>query len=494
MLKLYDMKILIGNQIKDADRYTIENEPISSIDLMERASLRISDWINNNLSKENPLLFLIGKGNNGGDGLAIARILSGYGFYCHIFLAFPEQDLSPNSKINLERLPKGISIINKVDSYSINKNVVIIDALLGTGVKGLIKEPLVNIISKINDLPNQVISIDIPSGMKNEFENKGQCIIKADITLTIEYPKLAMMLPEAGSYCGDIHIIPINLHKDFIDKADSQFYYTTEEDIKGIKLKRDKFAHKNTYGHALLICGSEGMIGAAILSTGAALRSGCGLVTLHIPKEERFSVQSVHPSALLDLDKSSFFSIFPPDLSKYNSIGIGSGMGQSEETVKAFSKLLNKYHKPMVFDADALNILAKHPDLQKQIPSNSVLTPHLGELKRLIGDWQDEQHKIELVKEFAGKIHSTIVVKGANTMICSSNGKFYFNSTGNSGMAKGGSGDILTGYIAGLMSRDYNGLEAAVLGVYTHGLAGDRAALKYGEEAMNSSDILEFLF
>lgn len=484
------MKIFTGKQIQEADRYTIENEPISSIDLMERASNRIAEWILNNIGKDHPLLFLIGKGNNGGDGLAVARMLFHSGYNCSIYQVFDKEQLSEECKYNLERLP---SDIRYIDLDSITPETILIDSLLGTGVKGELREPLVSIIEAVNKLSNKVISIDLPSGMISEYGNEKQKIIRTDITLTLQFPKLAMLLPEAGEYCGKIEILPIGLSQEYIANTETPYRYITDDFIKSIILKRNKFAHKGTYGHALLICGSKGMAGAAVLSTGGALRSGCGLVTTHIPAEERYALNMTHPSALLSLDEEVCFSHLPADISKYSSIGIGCGLGQANETVDAFKQLLNIVYKPIVIDADALNIIAKHYKLRQRIPVGSILTPHPKELERLIGEWSDENEKIERVKKLAANLQSTIVVKGAHTMICLPDGSCYFNSTGNSSMAKGGSGDVLTGYITGLLARGYSSEHAAILGVYMHGRAGDKAALKYGMESMNSKDLVDEL-
>lgn len=486
------MKILTGTHIKEADRFTIENEPIPSLDLMERASHSIACWITENIDISVSLLFFVGKGNNGGDGLAVARILSEAGYICSVCLIYEDSELSDESIANLKRLPENIQPHRNFD-FEIEADTIIIDALLGTGVKGQLKDPLNTIINRINDLPNRIISIDLPSGMKSEFGNISQTIIKADITLTLEFPKLAMLLPEAGEYCGEIIVLSIGLDKSYIDSIESPYHYITDKFISDLSVKRSKYAHKGTYGHALLICGSKGMTGAAILATGAALRSGCGLVTLHLPDNERFSVQSSYPSAILSLDNKSYFSELPADLSKYTSIGIGCGLGQPADTVLVFEKLLKSTTRSMVIDADALNILSSNKKLLQYIPANSVLTPHIGELKRLIGEWQDEEHKMELVYKLAHQLKSVIVVKGAHTMICTPGHHFYFNSTGNSGMAKGGSGDVLTGYITGLMARGYTSVQAAIIGVYIHGLAGDMAADRFGKEGMNSNDIIDFL-
>lgn len=290
--------------------------------------------------------------------------------------------------------------------------------------------------------------------------------------------------------------LPKDVTEGFAERLGIPFDLVTEWYVKSMLLNRKWDAHKGTYGHALLVCGSRGMTGAAVLATGAALRSGCGMVTAHVPAEERMAVVTNWPSALLSLDSGNAFSQLPEDISKYTSVGVGCGLGQSEETVAAFGKLMdvcsdNKI--PMVIDADALNILASRPELHSHIPQNSVLTPHVGELKRMVGPWKDEDDKLRLAYELAVGLNATVVVKGPETAVCARGYKFTFNSTGNSGMAKGGSGDVLTGLIAGLISRGYSPENAAVLGVYLHGSAGDKAAEYFGPEAMNSADIIDFI-
>jgi NAD(P)H-hydrate epimerase len=494
------MKIFTEEQIKEADRFTIENEPIASIDLMERASDVIAKWISQNISKQTPLLFVVGKGNNGGDGLAVVRILREKGFTCSVYMAYGKDFTNEECRINLERLPQDISFIDSLSETG--KHTVIIDALLGTGISGNVREPAASVIAQINKLNNKVISIDLPSGMStdppplpcyvNEMESRQ--IVKADITLTLEFPKLSMLLPETGEYAGTVITLPFGLSKLYQEQTESPYNYIDKTLIYRLKKKRLKFGYKNTYGHALLICGSKNMIGAAILATGAALRSGCGLVSVHIPYDGHVALQSRFPSAILSFDKSCNFSEIPENMDKYNAIGIGCGLGTQPETVNAFETFLKSAKTPTVIDADALNLLAMNKKLIQYIPKNSILTPHLGELKRLTDEWDNENSKSKKIMDLSSETESIVIVKGAHTAIYLPDGTVYFNSTGNSGMAKGGSGDILTGLITGLLARGYNSFEASVLGVYFHGLAGDKASEKYGTESMNSSDLIEFLY
>lgn len=486
------MKILTGKQIREADQYTIANEPISSIDLMERASFALSDELEKIVHGSTPLLFIIGKGNNGGDGLAMARILSERGYHCSVYCIFEENVLSEDCRENLHRLPPVVSLLSP--DFVVADDAVIVDAIFGSGIRGVVSEPAASVIRRINQIPNLVISIDLPSGMSTEWQKETDTLIWADYTLTIQFPKLAMLLPDYGQFCGELRIVPIGLSEAYIVKADSYFFYCDEGYIKSLlATKRDKFAYKNKFGHTLLICGSKSMSGAATLATGAALRSGCGLVTTHIPYSERIGIITNYPSAMLSFDDRDYFFRLPYNIGDYSSIAVGCGIGQLDETVSALEKLLKSAKVPMVIDADALNIIAANSKLKQYIPKGSILTPHVGELKRLIGEWGSEQEKFEKVQRFSSDIDSIIIVKGAYTAIFCPDGSCWFNSTGNAGMAKGGSGDVLTGLLAGLLARGYNPMDAAKVGVFIHGLAGDLAADNLGQEAMNSKDLIDYL-
>lgn len=485
------MKILTGNQIKDADAYTIENEPVGSLELMERASEAMAQWICHNIDQSALLVFLVGKGNNGGDGLAMARILFHAGYNCEVYLTAEMKDLSYDCRFNLGRLPKNVSL-SRIGNISVAPGDIIIDAILGSGIKGKVTGGLREIIGHVNTLSNKVISIDVPSGMPTENGKRSDIVIHADVTLTIQFPKLSMLQPESGEFAGEIVVIDIGLDREFMEAAESPYYYINADFVAERLLPRAKFGHKGTYGHALLICGSKGMAGAAVLAAGAALRSGCGLVTVHIPESERAVIHTTNPSAIVSIDSHDVFSELPGDIEKYNVIGVGPGMGNALQTKKAIEELLSA-GRPMVIDADAINIIAENPELLRKIPEGSVLTPHIGELRRLIGEWGSDQEKRDKVIRLARQINSVLIVKGAHTMICTPDGKLLFNSSGNAGMAKGGSGDVLTGYLTGLISRGYNLVDAAVIAVYIHGKAGDKAAEYFGIEGMNSQDIIDFL-
>lgn len=294
----------------------------------------------------------------------------------------------------------------------------------------------------------------------------------------------------------NIMFLPVGISEDFAEESGLGFGYLTEEFVRGLLKGRRQDAHKGIYGHALLVCGSKGMIGAASLSTGAALRSGCGLVTVHIPERERFPVEANFPSALFSLDPKDFFSVVPEDMDKFNAVGVGCGVGKHKESVDALAELLvmcKTNGVRVVLDADALNIISENPSFLGLLPEESILTPHVGELKRLVGEWTDEENKFELVRNFCVSNACIVIVKGPNTSVCFKGKTICSNSTGNAGMAKGGSGDVLTGYIAGLLARGYTPQAAASIGIYIHGVAGDKAAEYYGAEGMNSADMIDFL-
>ena len=537
------MKILTGKDIREADLYTIEHEPVAGIELMERAALALEAEIaaaaetteDQKTAAEAPeYLIIAGKGNNGGDGLAVARLLKGrFGdtrSISVILLAAPDQ-LSPDCRLNLNRLPAGISLFG-LDCRRITadgsefppeqlfrRNTVVIDAILGTGVTGAVRGAALQAIRLVNEYSRRcrmVISIDMPSGLPTEPCNReeaaGADVIAADLTLTIEFPKLSLLLPETGRYAGRLRTVHIGLDRRFMDSRESAYAAVDTAYVPTLLQPRGEFDHKGTHGHALVIAGSAEYLGAAILCTGAALRSGCGLVSVHIPAAGRSAMLISQPAAIISADEAPVFSSHPADLGKYSAVAVGPGIGRSEAAAAALEKLLaclpqHPGIRTAVLDADALNIISERPEMLAMIPEGSVLTPHVGELSRLLraagsrgvledvapagAPWCDDLHKVALVRQLCARLKSVIVLKGAHTMVCSPDGRCFFNMSGNPGMAKGGSGDVLTGLVAGLAARGYDSLSAAILGVWFHGLAGDAAASLRGMEAMNAEDILE---
>lgn len=486
------MKIFTDRQHSEWDRYTVEHEPIASIDLMERAAHRLSDALCRYVPQGAKLTFFVGKGNNGGDGLAMARLLSRRGYVCRVVLLMPDS-LNDNCRINLGRLPQSVAV--GYDLYSIGSNdEILVDAILGSGFVGEASREILEAVHYINSLPNYTVSIDLPSAMHTEFGNRYADVVHADLTLTIESPKLAFVLPEAGDACGTIEIVSIGLNDSFANIAPTPYHYTEEAYIESISApRRDKFSHKGDYGHTLLICGSKGMAGAAFLATGAALRSGCGYVTTALPDSYTAALAAVYPSALTIGQEADFFCHIPDRLDCYTSLAIGCGLGRRPELAATVERLFEAYRKPMVVDADAINLLAEHPALQRLLPKGSILTPHDGELARLVGRWTSQREKIEAVVRLAKELSVVVVSKGAHTMVCLPDGTLWFNSTGNPFMAKAGSGDVLTGLLAGLMARGYTPQDAARIGVYHHGLAGDMAAAHISGESFCSNDLIPLI-
>ena len=486
------MKIFTDRQHSEWDRYTMEHEPIASIDLMERAAHRLTDALCRYVPQGAKLTFFVGKGNNGGDGLAMARLLSGRGYVCRVVLLMPDS-LNDNCRINLGRLPQSVAV--GYDLYSIGSNdEILVDAILGSGFVGEASRKILEAVHYINSLPNYMVSIDLPSAMHAEFGNRYADVVHADLTLTIESPKLAFVLPEAGDACGTIEVVSIGLNDSFADIAPTPYHYTDKAYIESISAtRRDKFSHKGDYGHTLLICGSKGMAGAAFLTTGAALRSGCGYVTTALPDSYTAALASVYPSALTIGQEADFFCHIPDRLDRYTSIAIGCGLGRHPELAATVERLFEAYRKPMVVDADAINLLAEHPALQRLLPKGSILTPHDGELARLVGRWTSQREKIEAVVGLAKELSVVVVSKGAHTMVCLPDSTLWFNSTGNPFMAKAGSGDVLTGLLAGLMARGYTPQDAARIGVYHHGLAGDMAAAGISGESFCSNDLIPLI-
>ncbi len=493
------MKILRSDQIREADAYTIENEPIVSTDLMERAANGLTDWIINKYDKRTKFGIFVGPGNNGGDGLVVARLLSGQNYHVEVYLVNFTKIFSEDYLINKDRLEKqnicSIVEISNIEQFpELNGETVVIDAIFGSGLTRPLKGLPLEIVDFINACNNEVIAVDIPSGLfgeENFRNNVEQRIIKANYTLTIQLPKLSFLFAENEQYIGEWTVIPIGLHPVFLKNIESDYLLVDNIEIKSVIKKRTKFSHKGNYGHALLISGSYGKMGAAILAARACLRTGLGLLTAHIPKVGYQIMQTASPETMISLDThEEVFSKVELD-NEYNAIGIGPGIDQKAASIKALTELLNIYHNPMVFDADALNILANNKEMLKKVPARSILTPHPKEFERLFGKSDNNFQRMELQIEMAKRHNVIIILKGAFTTTVCPDGKCYFNSTGNPGMATAGSGDVLTGMILSLLAQGYKPEKAAILGAYLHGLAGDLALNMQSEESLIANDIIE---
>lgn len=491
-------KILNIEQIRQWDAYTIENEPISSTDLMERAATtafnRIQKFYGKKIRNKEFLIFC-GTGNNGGDGLVIARKLIQLGCKATIFIvktgSHPSSDFNHNFQLLKELNSKIIEneILSEFSTFELSKKAIIIDAILGSGLRRKVEGEIAEIIMAINDNKSKKWSIDIPSGMFADIHSEGLSI-HANYTISFQTPKLAFYFAENESRVGKIYIENIGLNTSFYKSLYSNLQEIKSKNVEKLIKKRSKHAHKGTFGHAILIAGSYGKMGAAVLAAKACLRTGVGLLTTHIPKCGYDIMQISLPEAMVIAD-NDIWQVSNIYLKQYNAIGIGPGLGTSKETYLAFKQLLQKIQNPIVIDADALNLLSYYPDLQDLIPKQSILTPHPKEFERLFGITNNDFERFELLRTKAQSLQLNLILKGAHTIVATSDGKAYFNTSGNPGMATAGSGDVLTGIILSLLAQNYIPKEAAIIGVFLHGIAGDFAAKQKSQQALIASDIID---
>lgn len=494
------MKILSSPQLKELDKYTIDHEPIASIDLMERAAHALTDAIIRRWDSSFSIVVFAGPGNNGGDALAVARMLSKKNYQVEVFLFNIKGSLSEECQTNLDRLKTCGSIyfteINtQFDPPTLTEKHLVIDGLFGSGLNKPLNGGFASVVKYINASKAQVVAIDIPSGLMGEDNtyNIRPNIIQADVTLSIQLPKLSFLFPENEDIVGEWELLDIGLKQSYIDTASSLYSIIEDKDIRALIKPRKRFAHKGTFGHGLLIAGSYGMAGASILSAKACLKSGIGLLTVHVPIHNHNLLQTTVPEAIVQTDIHERYFAQPTHLNRYSALAIGPGLGQEEDTALAMMEQIQGSTLPIILDADAINILSTHRNWLNRLPKRCILTPHLGELERLIGKCMDTYERLTKVKELATYLQSYIIVKGAWTTIVTPEGNFYFNPTGNPGMATGGSGDVLTGILLGLLAQGYKQEDACRLGVYIHGLAGDLAAEAKTEIGMTANDIVEAL-
>ncbi len=492
------MQIFSAEQIRLWDKFTIEHEPISSIDLMERAATCCMEWLKKNRYLDRSFSVFCGKGNNGGDGLAIARLLSERKCDVVVYILEFGHKGTEDFQVNLARLHQTdvqIRFIQSEDQfYPIRPDDIIIDTLFGSGLNRPLEDVTAKLIDHINNSGNEIISIDIPSGLYVDKSSKGNPIARATHTLSFQCYKLAFLMPENEMYTGQVHILDIGLDPDYLKDAQHNFDFVDMDFIRAIYKPRDAFAHKGNFGHALLLAGSLGKMGAAAMAARACLRSGAGLLTCHIPRCGYEIMQTALPEAMVDTDEDeNINTAIKGDLSKYNVIGIGPGIGKDEKTKKMLQSVISGYTSPVVLDADALNIIAADSKLLSLLPPYSVLTPHPKEFERLFGAARNDFERLQLAIQKSKQYNCIIVLKGHYTFIALPGGKGYFNSTGNAGMAKGGSGDVLTGIITGILAQKYSPAEAAIFGVFLHGLAGDFAAEMFSMQAMLPGDLINCL-
>ncbi|HBB00286.1 MAG: hypothetical protein A2W86_14130 [Bacteroidetes bacterium GWD2_45_23] len=487
------MKILTAEQIRRIDGETIKREGIPSLELMKRAATAFYNWFTEKYpNKRLSLSVFAGVGNNGGDGMMIARLLHKSGYNVKAFIVEYSQKYTEDTAHNLRRLKADNvfhkKILTEKEMPDLSAFDLVIDGIFGTGLSREVSGIAATVIQQINNSRKPVISIDVPSGL---FLNKRTPFaVHATETITFQIPKLALYLPENQDYTGNVTIVPIGLNKEAIEELESDFTLTERGKIRSLLKPLSKFAHKGTEGHALIIGGSLGKTGSVCLAAKASLKTGCGLITAYLPKCGVPIIQSNFPEAMAIEDGGdTHLTSITYDLHP-NAIGIGVGMGQHQETQLALHGFLQKNSAPLVIDADGLNILSQHPDWLSLLPPKTILTPHPKELSRLIGAWCDDYEKIQKTRLFAQEYDLIVVVKGAYSLIIAP-GHVYLNSTGCPALATAGSGDVLTGMITSLLAQGYDPLQAARVGVYLHGLTAEIGVQHIHPRAFIASDIIE---
>lgn len=494
------MKIFTSAQIHELDKFTIENEPVKSIDLMERSAKAITQAITEVWGSQTPVIIFAGPGNNGGDALAVGRMLCDKGYDVCAYLFNVSGHLSEDCVINRKRLfdKKSKALIEVTQEFEppqLEAGTLVVDGLFGSGLNKPLAGGFASLVKYINASPAQVVSIDIPSGLMTEDNtyNVRTNIIRADLTLTLQLPKLSFLFPENQMYIGRLKVLDIRLSKQGIEKIDANYTLIEENDIRPRLLHRDPFAHKGKMGNALIIAGSYGMGGASVLATKACLRAGAGKVTTHTPKRNSMLLQISVPEAIIQFDREETIFSEAVDTEDFNAVGIGPGLGTSEQTAIAIIAQLRRTQCPIVADADAINVIANHRAWLQQLPKGIIMTPHPKEFDRLEGPSTDSYERLMKARDLAQRLHGYILVKGHHTSLCLPDGHIMFNSTGNAGMATAGSGDVLTGIITGLLARGYKHEDACVVGMYLHGLAGDIAARELGVESVIASDLIQYI-
>ena len=474
------LPLLTSPQIREADAYTIVNEPISSVNLMERAAKAFVGWFVNHFpDKKQAISIYCGTGNNGGDGLAIARILHGHHYKSvNIKITRFSDKASDDFNVNLKKLQSTIAVteIKPGDDFPDEDSAVLIDAMLGSGLNKPLHGDYEKLVKHLNSLEKTVVAVDIPTGFFSEGETKSDStVLKAKLVITFQQPKINFLLPESGPVMECWEAVNIGIDDKFVQSLNSPYQFITEKDIRQLMKPRHKFSNKGTFGHALIVAGQAKTMGAALLCSSACAHAGAGLTTACVPESGLIALNSYLPEIMAIVRQGNDLPQIGWDT--FSTMAIGPGLGNDENSLNLLCDILTNYKKPIVIDADALNILAEHKQLWAMIPEGSIITPHMKEFDRLFGEsnswWQRLQTAIEKAKEH--KI--CIVLKNDYTITATPDGKAYFNSTSNASMASGGMGDVLTGIITALLAQRYSSRDACIIGTYIHGKAGDELAL-----------------
>lgn len=465
--------------MREADAHTIQTEPVTSADLMERASQAFVDCFCKHFPDKNILISVYcGTGNNGGDGLAIARLLKA-GRYknINVKIARFSDHSTADFDTNFNRIKEASVDFTelKAGENPQENAAIIIDALLGSGLNKPLNGAFADLVAHLNSLKKQIIAVDVPTGFFTEgVINLNAVVLKADLVITFQRPKINFLLPESAFFMDDFVVVDIGLDENFLQNSDSFYHLVEEKDVVKTVWPRKKFQHKGTFGHALIIAGQEKTMGAALLCATACAYAGAGLTTACIPASGLTALNTLIPEVMAIVREEK--QLPEIEWKKFTVIGAGSGLGKNAQQL--IEALLSNYKNPIVLDADALNMISDNPDWWKFIPENAVITPHVKEFDRLFGKHDSWWQRLETAKKQASAKKIVIVLKNQYTIIAAPDGQLYFNLTGNPAMATGGMGDVLTGVITALLAQGYSSLNAAINGVFVHGQAGDDLALK----------------
>ncbi|MEQ9467760.1 MAG: NAD(P)H-hydrate dehydratase [Ekhidna sp.] len=486
------MKILTSEQIREVDQYTIKHEPIASVDLMERASkafvLKFQEFIHD----KHPLKIFCGVGNNGGDGLAIGRLLKEKGWEVFLYVVGNPRKGSDDFKANLDRSELYAVIDSVKDLPSIGKDDIVIDGLFGSGLSRPLEGFYKTLVEYLNPQACQKFSIDIASGLyADRAVEKDAVVFQPDYTFSFQVPKLSFFMPSCYPYVGEWHLLDIGLDQSFVGKQQTAFFLSEKAEFIPMIPIRQKFAHKNQVGRLMVVAGSRGKMGAAVLCVRAAFKAGAGLVNACVPTCGTDIMQIAIPEAMVVEPKGTNEIQSIPKTE--DTVVLGPGLGTHSRTLDALEKFLKQTKKPLVIDADGINLLAKRKPLLKLLPPESILTPHPGEFERLVGKWKNDFEKLEKLQHLCRKYKLNVVLKGAYSSVCNVEGKVHFNPTGNPGLATAGSGDVLTGIVGAFLSQGLSSSDALRLGVYLHGAAGDQAVRELETPWIQASDIIDFL-
>ena len=496
------MKIFTSAQIKELYKYTSEHDDVKPIDLTERIAKEFTRCIMDEWSEQTPVVVFAGPGENGAQALAVARLLAETNYHVSVYLFNIHNDLCDNCQTNKQRLLDGKRLENffeinlNFDPPELTADMLVIDGLFGPTLSNPLKGGFASLVKYVNASPAKVVAIDIPSGLMSEDNtyNIKTNIIRADLTLTLQQKKLCMLLADCQQYVGRLKVVDVMLSPGYIQKTEAPYRIIEEQDLRPRMLHRSDFAHKGSMGSALLIAGSYGMAGAALLATKACLRAGVGKVTVHIPKRNYEIMQLGVPEAVVQLDREETYFSEAVDSDDFDAVGIGPGLGQNENSAIALIGQVRRAQCPVVLDADAINILANHQAWIQQLPKGIIFTPHPKEFDRFCGTtFSSDYDRLLHARQMAEHLQGYIILKGHYSALCMPDGHIVFNSTGNSGMATAGSGDVLMGIITGLLARGYQKADACLLGMYLHGLAGDLAIKTIGKESLIARDLIDYL-